>query len=70
MNTYYNDVNIFTVTDKTDIPHPNVKIFLTMNDKEEYYLYDLDENKYLKLNDSGNLIGTTEIKKDIFELTS
>lgn len=70
MNTYYNDINIFTVTDKTDNPHPNVKIFLTMNDKEEYYLYDLDENKYLKLNDSGNLIGTTEIKKDIFELTS
>ena len=69
MNTYYNDINIFTVTDKTDIPHSNIKIFLTMNDKEEYYLYDLDNNKYLKLNDSGNLIGTTEIKKDIFELT-
>ena len=70
MNTYYNDINIFSVTDKKDILHPNVKIFLTMNDKEEYYLYDLDNNKYLTLNNSGNLIGTTEIKKDIFELTS
>ena len=69
MNTYYNDTNIFTVKDKTN-SHPNIKIFLTMDNKEEYYLYDLDKNKYLTLLDYGNLIGTTENKRTTFKLTS